>query len=633
MGNETPFGVVLVLSLVWSPAGFADDAPLAGGVDVVSLASDEGLRTLDLRGRFDLSRSIRLDAFASKAWAPGGDEAEYGHGTLRLGDFRMAGGGVGDDLAFHLGYGPKGTLELLGDDLVLRGGFDLALGAGFLGDRDQAGGRLRSYYPLGVDLYSGSLAVALELVARPWERLDVGLGGYADLLAALAAPGQSDDTLRSLGVRLGGIDAGLSSSLSEATAGSFGWLALRLIDRRSATARSNLTLSYREAWDWIHLDPLYRLAREEELGGIRLSRLPPRQTRSVRLTWRSTWRGGELSLGLGGQHVRDSTTLLGFDDRDGWSIEGSLGGRWGRFGGQVAARYHFAPAPVEAYWGELPRYQVAGRAGARVLGDDRASLRVEAGARVTLSDSLGLPRAGHAVFAQLRVQFGGARPTRHDPADESALPLLLAPEAAPEHARAPTRSLDPVGKLVANGGALASSGAARKALAETPAPVVKDVRGRLESIWRETPGHERRALQAELRRLTSGPLDRGAVGEALGRQPALRERIERHFPGLLGVLGLGGDERRAAIVSGYGRRGLQLGLVKASQFAVTRRHDGGLAGEQLRSPFGAGSLSAFVRERRIEKFSLLVPRGRRYRVLVQARSRWSGIMRRLLSGR
>ena len=598
-------------------------------------APSRGRSGADLATQVELSPRVRLEALVSRSDGDGGP-AEWGWARLEAGWFRLAGGVTGDDGGVHLGFAPSGRLEL-SSAVALEGGLDFSLGAGFLGgDRRQPTGRHADLWPEPVDFWAAGLAARLELQVTPWDGLVLGAGAHGAVTAVAGPPvaGQPPEALARVARE---VDLDLLGALSQAEGGV--WLRgeLRVWQGELLAAPASLHLAYVEAWDQVHLDPLYtslRLASDDlDLGPI-----PWRTTRTAQATWR--WGGAQrrLELSIDLQHVRGSTTLERFGERNGWSVGGRAAARWDRLLIDVSARWALSPADVESVVGDLARARISCRAGVVLYETSGLAVRAEAGLEAGLSDELGLPREGLAFLGGLTVELGSpSRPfcdPRTDPFSRTAraeraiapAPTLLAPDALPlDRAAAAERTLP----------------------ALTARPTIEQVETLLD---RFTPEELASTLGLEL----PSP-DR--IDDYLDRHPGQIERIDQQYPGAGDLIrraidALRGQRRPTAVqpgaaaggralVLGHGLAGPRVALLSASHEgevvdALTVRLDGrpDLRVGELDQTIDLATHAGFAGYRgsqALEKWTLLRPGSRE--PWLQGRSAWSRSMHRFVTGR
>jgi len=608
-------------------------------------APTQGREGVRASGRVELDESIGLSGFAARA-RPADSGSAYGR--LDLGDFRVAGGTVGEDSAVHLGYAPAGVLRLH-RAVAVAAALDAAVGVGFLGAARSPGGD-RAGYPDPIDLYAGSLATRLELRLSPFERVRLRLGATVDLTAVTAPADPAEEVPPGLGGVADATHVGLSTALSRGAVGGYGLVDLRLLRWEALGGRGALHLRYRESWDWIHRDAAYALLRydaDPDLLGYRVGAVPWRVTRTVSLGVVQAGGAGRdaVSLALEGRHVRGSTTGLDVARRDGFSLGVRVGARVGRVTGAVTARYHLDDDPeVERYLGELAHYEVSARFGVELVRTETLAVQAEAGLELALADAFGLPREGHAVSAGLAVSFGGAR---RAPAVPDAFAAPAVPAGAAAGSAGPSRAAAELGR---------ASG--------TAGPGRDDLGTELVALGRElgVDGPEAEALAGVLldEAARRGIPDAAAVDDALARSGALVRRIEALVPGITArareLLERARARRRAppprALVAGYGPAGIRLSLVTpgaatarapARIHAVTARFDrrsldAVTARADPDAPFGLSferhpTVLGLAEARRIEKLTVVAAEGDELRPVFQGESAWSRAVHFLLTGR
>ncbi len=647
-----------------SPAAAYEGEAAAEAFEGGGQASVEAFGGPRERGLYGSAAHIELDlhpsvgAYGSYSEARSfGRTSRLGVGELTVGEVRLGGGVVDEDAAVHLGYAPRLDVGLH-ERVRLNIGLDLSLGASWLEEeRARSDDALwRDLTPAEIDLWALGIGLDVTLYARPTAWLGLAVGAHGDVLAAAAPPGEAPKGSLLREHPLGATtEVGVSSALSDAWLGAFGKAEVRLAEWEPGPGRAaHLTASYLEAWDWIHLDPTYSaLAYEEKLGApLRFAPVPLRTTRRIEVAFLHGW-GDRTAAGLAvdGQHVQGSTTLLGFADRNGWSIGARGWVQRGPLVAQLSGRYHFQEAEWEAYLGEASPWQVKGRLAAVLWRGESLAVQAEVGGQATIADDLGVPRDGQAAFVRVAVSFGGAPARRYPAPGYLAHPVS---RARPPVRRAPAEEAD-AGDAATSGdfsGDSGSGGGFGDLATEVADAFGVEVDDQLAG--------EVQGLQEELRGidLIDDPEDASMrLEEAFRRRPTLRERIDSRYPGLLeGLVNLsGGDMGGApALAVGYGVERLRLAMIPRATGDASLEREAGDASEaavldridEVSPNLGAtarflselqvvapGELPLFLRENRLESVSIAAPSGDRYTLRAQTRTRWTRTLRRLLSGR
>ncbi|RMG15018.1 MAG: hypothetical protein D6731_09150 [Planctomycetota bacterium] len=569
----------------------------------------------------DLGNDLRLDL--SWTHAAQGARSSLAWGRLTWSWLRLGGGTVDNALAFHLGYAPRGRLAF-GERAWLRAGVDAAVG---LARFDREGPVVRngiwSSLPREVDAYATSLAGFVELHAQPFSRLRLGLRGYGDAFL-VEAPPRAGDALTDWSGRL---DLSLASALSDIALGGAARAELELFRARASGWQLSLSTAYREAWDWIHLDPSTTLfAALDPLDGVRVAPVPWRSTRRASLIVRAL-RGPDLDLGarVDVQQVEGSTTSLDFADRNGWSLGAGLHVRWGRTRLAVGLRRHTQRSRREELLGRLPRTAVWASGSWTLFEDDSARIALVGAGRWTVHDAYGLPTRGHAVAAALRVEFGGPRERPWIPREPWQVSWRAAPRSSTNHRASPAKDRATARRPVPIAQALSKLGAKPRIadFSEVAQRLPKGAGLRLEPEAAEE-------LLAEAER----SLGLDAESLALLARGTAAERLDTALRLLRPTLGLA-HGRSGSRVGWVDRRARRFALTervdRASLAAVTQRFD---PPEELRGLLaGPRLLDDFLAEARAEAFSLYQVHGDELRLVLQGRSAWARQLRFLLSGR
>lgn len=644
---------------------------------------DDGVREGGaLRARLDLSEDLRLDAAFARTLDGVGAGGDFGYGQVAWRSLRAGGGLVGDDFGLHLGVAPRFGADLA-KWLWLEGGADLALGIGWLDERDdqdepQADEAQvwRSASSGGIDVYAASGALDLAVRLRPHAAVELVARAYADLFFAAARPGDTEPLPDALASLSRSTDLGLSATLSQGAVGGHGAASLRLARTRS---RAELWLRYREAWDWIHLDPVYTvLSRTDPFDDVHLAEVPWRVTRSIELEGtRPLGRRGQLAAAVDVRHRSGSTTTQDFADRDGWSVGARVSARYRRVFGGASVRWHLDASPLEPLLGPMPRAQVTAQMGVIVVSRSDLDLALEAGIELGRQDDWGVPREGQAAWGALTVTFGGARDRFTRDLLERSLALPPLPRRGDPATARVTPATPSASSLVASAVATPAVTPAAPAPAPPPgSPPVQDPRvaGGLDLVRDLLDLTPEQAATYEDDARDAGLLD-GRVKpddvRAFVDDPDVAGAIEDRLPGLPGllerVLADGGAldarallaEPDAVVFAGYGTDSAGVGVswrekLTASRTWTLRRSptDGQAAAEvqaALESApetgddlLGSGSTTELhgggvldlARARRWHKLTLAAPHGDdEHRIVFQGATGWTRAMRLLLSGR
>lgn len=657
-----------IVALAASDAARADHGP-RGQVRLTGwhadVEEDGGPRTGgSFQGHLDLTEHLRLDLAHARTLAGPRGGQDLGFASARWRALHVGGGVVGDDWGLHVGVAPR----FAGDPtrwLRLEGGLHLALGAGWLdgrSDRGEARGAWRHASRGGVDVWAASTGGDLTLRLRPHEVVEVAFGAYVDAFAAAARPGDAEPLPSGLARVARRTDLGVTAALSQGAVGAHGTASLRLLQHTCLVGtRTELWLRYREAWDWIHLDPVYSvLAEADPFDDVSLLRVPWRTARTVELQVARTWARERHALAaVEVRHTVGSTTTQDFADRDGWSVGGRVAARWGRVHGAAHARWHLAASPLEPLLGEMPRLQVGGQVGVLVVARPDLDVALEAGVEHGRQDDWGVPRRGWAAWGGLQISFGGAR---HAPGATRGRDLPpLEREAL---ARAPLVPPLPRTGGVARGAVelwSARGGAAPRP--EAPPSVPQDLQdllgldaedfAHLEDPAREAGLLDGQVTPGEVRALLDDPAVEEAVEAAVpGLGDVLRELVTRHGddwrvdgPALL-------RQPRATLFSGYGVDSAGVGVGWDSRLTLSRtwaldghaRYGDGVRDDDAPAPrdrdllaggmtLHRGSVLDLARTRGWQKVSIATREGERHRVVFQGATGWTRAMRWVLSGR
>lgn len=639
-----------------------------------------------LRARLDLSETLRLDAAFARTLSGVGAGGDFGYSQLSWRALRAGGGLVDDDYGLHVGVAPRFGADLA-PWLWLEGGADLALGIGWLGDRDdedagpadEEAAVWRSASSGGIDLYAGSGALDLAVRLRPHAAVELVARAYADAFLVAARPGDTEPLPGALASLSQSTDLGLSATLSQGAVGGHGQASLRLARTRS---RGEAWLRYREAWDWIHLDPVYTvLARTDPFDDVHLADVPWRVTRSVELeATRPLGPRGQLAAAVDVRHRSGSTTTQDFADRDGWSIGARVSARYRRVFGGASVRWHLDDSPLEPLLGPMPRAQLSAQAGVIVVSRSDLDLALEAGLELGRQDDWGIPRAGQAAWGALTVTFGGARdaftrdllersltlpplPRRGDPATarvaltEVDASSFVASAVAPPTITTPTLASSPPA-------APAEAGAAAVA-PPTVAPGLDVVRDLLDLTPEEAATYEGDARDAglldgrvrveDIRTFVDDPDVAGAIEERLPGLPDLLDRVLTDQGAGWRVDGQALlAEPDSVVFAGYGADSAGVGvswrskLTASRTWSLRRRSTDAEAAAEVQAALAPddddllgssttlhlGGVLDLARARRWHKLTVAAPDGDdRHRIVFQGATGWTRAMRLLLSGR
>ncbi|MCO5168854.1 MAG: hypothetical protein M9894_21150 [Planctomycetes bacterium] len=617
------------------------------------------------QGHLDLTEHLRLDLAHARTLAGPRGGQDVGFASARWRALHVGGGVVGDDRGLHVGVAPRLSAEPA-RWLLVEGGLHLSLGAGWLDGRSERGearGAWRHASRGGVDVWAASTGGDLTLRLRPHEAFEVAVGAYVDAFAAAARPGDTEPLPSGVARVARRTDLGVTAALSQGALGAHGTASLRLLQHTCMVGtRTELWLRYREAWDWIHLDPVYSvLAETDPFDDVSLLRVPWRVTRTVELHASRAWARERHALAaVEVRHTAGSTTVQDFADRDGWSAGARVAGRWGRVYGAAHARWHLAASPLEPLLGPMPRLQVGGQAGLFLVSRPDLDVALEVGVEHGRQDDWGVPRRGWAAWGGLQVSFGGAR---HAPGATRGRDLPpLEREAL---ARAPL--VAPLPRTGGVGRQAVELWTARSGAAPSPAAPLdpidlpdRDALDRLRDLLDLDPDA---LAHLEDPARDAGLLDDdvtpGELREFLD-DPAVEQAVEAAAPGLADVLRTlvtrDGDrwradgaallrQPRATLFSGYGLDSAGVGVAWDRRLTLSRtwalhghagddappaRDDDLLAGGMT---LHRGGVLDLARTNGWQKVSVARREGERHRVVFQGATGWTRAMRWVLSGR
>ncbi len=642
-----------------------------------------------LEARIDLTETLRLDMAYARTASGFSRGHDLGYAQVGWRSLRVGGGMVGDDWGVHVGAAPRFAVDAT-RWLRLEGGLDLSGGVAWLDDRE--GDEVHTAEENeawsdagrgGIDLYALSGAADLTLRLRPHEAFEVAVGAYFDAFAVAARPGETDDLPAGFAEVAQETDLGLTAALSQGAVGAHATASLRLFkDTCALGSLTEVWLRYREAWDWIHLDPVYTvLARTDPFDDVHLADVPWRQTRAVELTARRSWDGdAHVEATVDVRHVIGSTTVQDFADRDGWSVGARVSGRYRRVFMGAHARVHLSESPLEPLLGPMPRAQVGVQGGVYLVTSAEVDVALEAGVEVGRQDDWGVPREGHAAWGALSVVFGGGRDLYEQRVLDQGLTLPPLPRrGAPSTGRVRLLS------SAARAGATAGPTTGVTPGLELDGSLLDGaLDGGLADAIDDALGGDGRQLLDDLlgpddvarfedQARDVGLLDGEVQVEEVSRfleDPEVEAAVERRLPGIGDVLrrvvlddgqGLRLDgqallrEPGTVLFAGYGPDSAGVGvgwdsrLTLSRTWSLRRRTDAQAAasvqaalgdeGEPSTDLLGQsttlhlGSALDLAGARRWEKLTIAERDGDEHRVVFQGASGWTRAMRLLLSGR
>lgn len=681
---RTRFGsIVVLLSCALVVTARADDPNVPRGfVRAQGWQTDVGVGPGDadqarsggsLQGRLDLTEHLRLDLAYARTAAGFSRGQELGYAQVGWRALRVGGGVVGGDWAVHVGAAPRFAVDAT-RWLRLEGGVDLAAGAAWLDEREGEHAAAQDENPAwrdagrgGVDLYAVSGAADLTIRLRPHQAVELAVGAYVDAFLAAARPGRTDELPAGFSDVAVETDLGVSATLSQGAVGAHGTASLRLFrDTCVLGSVTEVWLRYREAWDWIHLDPVYTvLARTDPFDDVHLADVPWRTTRTVELTASRSWGGdGVVQATLDVRRVTGSTTVQDFADRDGWSVGARLSARYGRVFGGAHARWHLADSPLEPLLGPMPRAQVGVQGGVYVVSSAEVDVALEGGFELGRQDDWGVPREGHAAWGALSVVFGGGRALYEQHVLERGALLPPLPRRGPPA----TGRVRLLSATVQAGTAAPAATEGDLALTDPLADVLGGDGADLLHDLLAPADVERFEDRARDAGLLDGPVQVEEVARFLD-DPEVEDAVDQRLPGISDVLrrvirsdgrtiGLDGQallrEPDAVLFAGYGTDSAGVGVGWDTRLTVSRtwnlRRDPtdaeAAAGVQTALTSGddadllsesttltLGSVLDLARARRWEKLTIAEPDGDRHRVVFQGSTGWTRAMRLLLSGR
>lgn len=626
-----------------------------------------------LEARLDLTEHLRLDMAYARTAAGFSRGHDLGYAQVGWRALRVGGGVVGDDWGVHVGAAPRFAADPT-RWLRIEGGVDLAGGAAWLDERegeesiaDDENAMWSDAGRGGIDLYALSGAADLTLRLRPHEVIEVALGTYVDAFLVAARPGETDDLPAGFAEVARETDLGVSATLSQGAMGAHGTASLRVFkDTCALGSVTEVWVRYREAWDWIHLDPVYTvLAQTDPFDDVHLADVPWRQTRTAELTASRAWDGdARLEGTVDVRHVIGSTTVQDFADRDGWSVGARLSGRYGRLFGGAHARVHLSDSPLEPLLGPMPRAQVGVQGGVYVVSSAEVDVIVEGGVEFGRQDDWGVPRDGHAAWGALSVAFGGARGLYEQQVLERGLTLPPLPRRGPPRTgrvrllsaslRAPATSGDgelPLDDAVVDAIDDAIGEGGRQLLEDLFSP--EDV-ARFEDQARDTGLLDGAVEVEEVARFLDDPEVEAAVEQRL---PGISDVLERVVLNDGGGYRLDGQallrEPDTVLFAGYGPDSAGVGVGWDSRLTLSRTWnlrraptDAEAAAEtQAAADDGStdllaesttlhlGSVLDLAEARRWQKVTIAERHRDRHRVVFQGSTGWTRAMRLLLSGR
>lgn len=654
---------LLLLALVGlahaqEPSGFVRVQGWQADVDADD--DDEARAGGTLEARLDLAEHLRLDMAYARTAAGFSRGHDLGYAQVRWRALRVGGGVVGDDWGLHVGAAPRLAVDAT-RWLRLEGGLDLAGGVAWLDEREGSdvldGSSWRDAGRVGIDLYALSAAADLTLRLRPHEAFEVAVGAWVDAFVVAAGPGETDDLPAGFDRVARETDLGLSAALSRGAVGAHGTASLRLF--RDTCALGSVTevwLRYREAWDWVHLDPVYTvLAHTDPFDDVRLAHVPWRTTRTAELTASRTWDGdARVQATLDVRHVAGSTAE-DFADRDGWSLGAALLASYAGVFASAHARVHLSDSPLEPLLGRMPRAQVGARGGVHLVASADVDVVVEAGFEVGRQDDWGVPRDGYAAWGALSVAFGGARGRHERLLLERG--LLLPPLPRRGAPAGGTARLISIARRAADRG---------EALVDAvDGHLDQDGRALLEELF-DPADVERFEDHARAAGLLDGGVEVDEVERFLD-DPEVEAAVERRLPGVADVLRRvvhdDGRELRldgrallrepgTVLFAGYGADSAGAGVGWDGRLTLSRawnlrrgdaspedraratvvdEDDADLLGQS--TTLHLGGVLDLARAHRWQKLTIAEREGRRHRVVFQGATGWTRAMRLLLSGR